>query len=162
MSAPPSVARGLLGLAVCATAVLALQSLWRALPDTRTPEPACADPIEIAGERPRLGCLTEAVERGCVGARAGDRVIMAESGCAVVAQGMGAAMRLVLGRPLDLNRATADELALLDGIGPKLAERIVQHRAEHGNFASVARLTDVQGFAEGIVARVAGQLAVAP
>lgn len=50
--------------------------------------------------------------------------------------------------PLDLNVATAEELDELPGIGPATASAILQHRAEHGPFASVDQLLDVPGIGE--------------
>jgi competence ComEA-like helix-hairpin-helix protein len=47
--------------------------------------------------------------------------------------------------PLDVNRATAAELARLPGLGPALAERIVQAREASGAFASVDDLRRVRG-----------------
>lgn len=47
--------------------------------------------------------------------------------------------------PLDLNRATAAELATLPGIGPVLAERIVEHRRTVGPFPRVEALRGVPG-----------------
>ena len=47
--------------------------------------------------------------------------------------------------PLDLNRATAGELAELPGIGPATAQAIVDHRSANGPFASVDELEDVRG-----------------
>ena len=49
---------------------------------------------------------------------------------------------------LDLNTATADALDGLPGIGPVLAERIVDWRTEHGRFASVDQLREVPGIGE--------------
>ncbi len=49
---------------------------------------------------------------------------------------------------IDLNRATAQDLIRLQGIGPVLAERIVAHREEHGPFDSVEALLDVPGIGE--------------
>jgi competence protein ComEA len=46
---------------------------------------------------------------------------------------------------LELNHATAAELALLPGIGPRLAERIVNDRQDHGPFRSVDDLQRVRG-----------------
>lgn len=46
---------------------------------------------------------------------------------------------------IDLNRATAEELATLRGIGPTLAGRIVAYREEHGPFARLEDLTLVDG-----------------
>jgi len=47
--------------------------------------------------------------------------------------------------PLDLNRATAQELEKLPGIGPVLAQRIVDWREKHGPFKSVDDLLAVPG-----------------
>lgn len=49
---------------------------------------------------------------------------------------------------IDLNRATADELEELPGIGPVLAQRIVAHREDHGPFTEVGDLRDVPGIGE--------------
>lgn len=50
---------------------------------------------------------------------------------------------------VNLNTATASELEELPGIGPKLAERIIEWREENGGFVSVEQLQDVDGIAEG-------------
>jgi competence protein ComEA len=49
---------------------------------------------------------------------------------------------------LDLNSATAAELDGLPGIGPVLAQRIVDWRTENGRFASVDQLREVTGIGE--------------
>ena len=58
-------------------------------------------------------------------------------------------------QPLDLNQATAQELANLPGIGPALAERIVQDRQEHGKFESVNDLTRIRGIKSKTVEKLA-------
>ena len=50
---------------------------------------------------------------------------------------------------LDLNRATAQELTTLPGIGEVLAQRIVDYREAHGPFRSVEELIAVEGIGEG-------------
>ena len=50
----------------------------------------------------------------------------------------------VFNSPLDLNAATPEQIALLPGIGPKLAEAIVQARTA-GHFQSVDDLARVPG-----------------
>ena len=49
---------------------------------------------------------------------------------------------------LDLNAATAGDLDALPGIGPVLAQRIVDWRTENGRFASVDQLREVTGIGE--------------
>jgi competence protein ComEA len=49
---------------------------------------------------------------------------------------------------LDLNAATASDLDALPGIGPVLAQRIVDWRTENGRFASVDQLREVTGIGE--------------
>lgn len=46
---------------------------------------------------------------------------------------------------VNINTASAAELEALPGIGPALAQRIVDHRQQHGPFASVDDLLDVPG-----------------
>ncbi|HET8576698.1 MAG TPA: helix-hairpin-helix domain-containing protein [Methylomirabilota bacterium] len=48
-------------------------------------------------------------------------------------------------KPVDLNRATADELARLPGVGPGLARRIVEERERRGRFESPEALREVLG-----------------
>jgi competence ComEA-like helix-hairpin-helix protein len=47
--------------------------------------------------------------------------------------------------PLDLNRASVAELARLPGVGPGLAQRIVQERERRGRFESPEALRTVMG-----------------
>lgn len=48
-------------------------------------------------------------------------------------------------RQVDLNRATASDLEALPGIGPKLAQRVIEHRAARGPFGNVEDLRQVKG-----------------
>ena len=47
-----------------------------------------------------------------------------------------------------LGTATLDQLDEIDGIGPTLAERIVDYRTANGGFSSVDELQDVDGIGE--------------
>jgi competence ComEA-like helix-hairpin-helix protein len=62
--------------------------------------------------------------------------------------------RLRDGQSIDLNAATAEELALLPGVGPKLARDIVEARTRAGAFASVDALDDVRGIGEKKLAKL--------
>jgi competence protein ComEA len=62
--------------------------------------------------------------------------------------------------PLNLNTATVTELDGLPGIGPVLAQRIVDHRETSGPFASVEELDDVPGIGPAIAAELAGLVTV--
>jgi competence protein ComEA len=56
---------------------------------------------------------------------------------------------------VDLNTASAAELELLPGVGPRLAERIVADRAAHGPYESVEALARVQGVGSATVEAIA-------
>jgi competence protein ComEA len=51
-------------------------------------------------------------------------------------------------RPVSLSTASADDLDSLDGIGPTLAQRIVQYRQAHGGFRSIDELRQVDGIGD--------------
>jgi len=50
--------------------------------------------------------------------------------------------------PLDLNAATESQLESLPGVGPVLAQRIVDYRNTHGPFTSVQQLNSVSGIGD--------------
>jgi competence protein ComEA len=52
------------------------------------------------------------------------------------------------GTPLDLNAAGVAQLDQLPGVGPVLAQRIVDYRTQHGAFRSVDELRQVSGIGE--------------
>ncbi|PWJ54006.1 competence protein ComEA [Quadrisphaera granulorum] len=56
--------------------------------------------------------------------------------------------------PVDLNHATLAELDGLPGIGPVLAQRVLDWRAAHGRFTSVEELSEVPGFGPATLARL--------
>ncbi|MFN2562751.1 MAG: helix-hairpin-helix domain-containing protein [Jatrophihabitans sp.] len=52
------------------------------------------------------------------------------------------------GEPVDLNTATIEQLETLPGVGPVLAQHVLDWRTAHGHFATVDQLNDVPGIGE--------------
>jgi competence protein ComEA len=50
--------------------------------------------------------------------------------------------------PVSLGSASVEQLERLDGIGPTLAQRIVDHRTTSGGFGSLDQLGEVEGIGE--------------
>lgn len=50
--------------------------------------------------------------------------------------------------PLSLSAATKEQLETLPGVGPVLAQHIIDHRTEHGGFRSVDELRQVNGIGD--------------
>ena len=61
---------------------------------------------------------------------------------------------------LDLNRASADELEGLPGIGPKTAQRILDDRRTRGPFRKASDLTRVKGIGAKTLARLLPHITV--
>ncbi len=51
----------------------------------------------------------------------------------------------LLSHPLDLNQASIDELLQIPNLTHRIAQNIINHRAEHGSFESTENLLDVSG-----------------
>ncbi|MDN5688121.1 MAG: ComEA family DNA-binding protein [Brachybacterium sp.] len=64
------------------------------------------------------------------------------------------------GAPIDLNSADATELEALPGVGPAIAQRIVEHREKNGPFASVDALLEVSGIGPATLEEIRGQATV--
>jgi competence protein ComEA len=75
------------------------------------------------------------------------------------------AVELTAGWPdmrIDINSASAAELALLPGIGPRLSERIVDDRAARGPYGTLEELTRVNRIGPTIVQRIRPYVVVEP
>lgn len=55
---------------------------------------------------------------------------------------------------ININTASTEDLALLPGIGPTLAERIVAYRLNNGPFASIDELINVNGIGDKTLSRL--------
>jgi competence protein ComEA len=55
---------------------------------------------------------------------------------------------------VNINTATAVQLELLKGIGPKLAKKIVAHRAQMGGYKTVDDLKMVKGISDKLLAEI--------
>lgn len=61
---------------------------------------------------------------------------------------------------IDVNRATADELQVIRGIGPSLAERIIAYREENGAFENLDDLSNVRGIGGAKLQKIKEQVTV--
>lgn len=63
---------------------------------------------------------------------------------------------------VNINTASAAEIAMLPGIGDKTAARIVEYRQKNGPFKKVEELMNVRGIGEKNFLKLKPQLAVGP
>jgi competence protein ComEA len=111
--------------------------------------------VVVDGEQihvPRKGeTLSPAGVPGAVGA--GAAVGPGTAGGGVGAAGANAV-------PVDLNSADAATLDTLPGVGPVLAQRILDWRTEHGRFSSVDELGEVSGIGDKLLAQIGPKVRV--
>ncbi|MDR1157339.1 MAG: helix-hairpin-helix domain-containing protein [Oscillospiraceae bacterium] len=101
------------------------------------PPPVSTVPPSGLEAEPALGAESETeTETGTPDTPAGPAIITGPEDKAAVWQ------------PVNINRATAEELTDLPGVGPVLAERIIAWRTEHGGFSDPSQLMEVSGIGE--------------
>ncbi|MGA3084826.1 MAG: helix-hairpin-helix domain-containing protein [Thermodesulfobacteriota bacterium] len=81
-----------------------------------------------------------------------------DHGILVLQDSLSAKALWILGRPIPLNRATKEDLDQLPGIGPSLAQRIVEYREKRGGFSSLDELMVVNGIKEKTFKKIKGYL----
>jgi competence protein ComEA len=111
--------------------------LIRVPPDTRV-----ASALERAGGPTRRADLT--LVNLAARVQDGQQIVVPVRG----ASPAGAGSPELPGAQLHLSTATPEQLDQVDGIGPTLAERIVEYRDAHGGLRSIDELAEVDGIGE--------------
>jgi len=88
--------------------------------------------------------------------RDGDQIVVPTSS----GSGMATAAGVEADGRVRLNSASTTELETLPGVGPVLAERIVEHREAHGPFTEIEDLLDVPGIGEAKLAALRDYVAL--
>ncbi|MEV0257211.1 helix-hairpin-helix domain-containing protein [Streptomyces sp. NPDC050732] len=96
------------------------------------------------GEQVVVGAAATAGGASAGAGAAGAGAAAGVGGAAGAAGGGGAAAT----GPIGLNTATAEQLDELPGVGPVLAQHILDYRAEHGGFRTVEELREVNGIGD--------------
>ncbi len=161
----PYFSRSQLGVVLLLGAALLGLYAWRAHvffpPAPPPPGTLSLAFVEVTGKAPHPGVysfpkppsLREVwAKAGAVGTpSAPDKTIASGSRVEVKPDGgygvsaMTGAQLMTLGLPIDLNRAAAQDLDAIPGLGPALAQRIVDYRQAHGPFKQVEDLRAVSG-----------------
>ena len=100
----------------------------------------CRDLKLEAGTEIFLGAAEASGEQGCLVAPLPER------------------SRYLMGIPLNVNRSGVEDLEMLAGIGPSLAERIVAVRMRNGPFSTAEDLTSVPGISRSLVEKIKGRI----
>jgi competence protein ComEA len=96
----------------------------------------------------------------------GDQVVVPTAAAAGAAESPGevgpAASGPAPGALVDLNTADLAELESLPGIGPSIAQRIIDHREANGPFAKAADIVNVSGIGPATYEQIKDRITVTP
>jgi competence protein ComEA len=101
-----------------------------------------------AADGPKKGAALESLNLAALLTDAQQVLVPKKGEGGVVVPGMsstGSTATGVAGAKINVNTATEPELETLPGVGPVLAQRIIDYRTDHGPFATVDALDDVSG-----------------
>jgi competence protein ComEA len=93
------------------------------------------------------------------------RRVVAAAVALVLSSVLSAGLAFAAGKPapagkVNINAAGVEQLTTLQGVGPKLAARIVEHRQKAGAFKSVQELLNVKGIGEKNFEKIQGYLSL--
>lgn len=91
--------------------------------------------------------------------KSGSKITINKSGSAIKGQ-MSGEKHLIFSIPLNINKATAQDFETLPGIGPKLAEKIIETRKSLGGFKSIEDLKKVKGIGDKKLEKIREMVAV--
>ncbi len=91
--------------------------------------------------------------------KSGSKITIDKDGSAQIGQ-MSGEKHIIFSIPLDINKATAQDFEVLPGIGPNLAERIIETRKRLGGFKTVDDFKKVKGIGDKKFEKIRGMIKV--
>jgi len=132
--------------------IFAMDAMGEDTPITNLTNLAKIIPHERIGVPPKDESLSNTLDRKATGAKlpTGNLTSIAdvEANLANDAAPLSARKLFILGLPFDINTATAQDLAMISGIGENISGWIIDYRKIHGPFLEVGDLKNVKGIGE--------------